>query len=126
MLHDDMIHGGWAGNRSRACKRIERETPILPRAIAGSVLEEASAWLGEQLPTSWIAELEARANTVYPANQRFRRRIRGGGNSGRDWLWAFTRHWLAALLKRRRPELFIRLPHRYCVGQAPNQNRRFV
>jgi hypothetical protein len=76
----------------------------------------ASVWLGEPLPRRWIRELVARANTVYAHNQRFHRRIRGNGSTGRDYLWMFTRHWLAALLSEHRPHLHARLPRSYNAG----------
>jgi len=96
--------------------RIELDTPIVPSAIAAAVLEEAGVWLGQPLPRRWIRELTAYANTVYAHNPSFRRRVRGQANSGRDYLWAFTRHWLAGLMWERRPQLHARLPNTYCVG----------
>lgn len=96
--------------------RLESDTPIIPRAIAEAVLEEASVWLGEPLPRRWVRELTADANTVYAHSERFRRKLRGHGNSGRDWLWVFTRHWLCALLYERRPHLHRRLPQSYNTG----------
>lgn len=99
--------------------QIERDTPILPQVIARSVCEEVTVWLGSPLPTQWVSELGGRADTIYAHNERFRRRIRGDGNRGRDYLRMFMRHWLAALLKQRRPDLFARLPASYCVGADP-------
>jgi len=96
--------------------RIELDTPIVPRAIAAAVVEEAGVWLGQPLPRRWVRELTAYANTVYAHNPRFRRKVRGAGNRGRDYLWAFTRHWLAGLMWERRPQLRARLPNTYCVG----------
>jgi hypothetical protein len=100
----------------RHTPRIEFDTPIVPGAVAAAVLEEASCWLGEPLPRRWIRELTARANTVYACNARFHRRIATRDNTGRDRLWAFTRHWLTALIARRRPHLHARLPGSYSVG----------
>ena len=97
--------------------QIERDTPILPDFIARCVHEDASAWLNEPLPRRWIRELAARANTVYPHHERFRRKIRGRGNRGRDYLWMFMRHWLAALLDEHRPHLYARLPASYANGE---------
>ena len=96
--------------------RIELDTPIVPRAIAAAVVEEAGVWLGQPLPRRWIRELTAYANTVYAHNPRFRRRVCGQGTAGRDYLWAFTRHWLSGLMWERRPQLHARLPNTYCVG----------
>lgn len=107
----------------KSIPRIESDTPIVPSAIARAVWEEASLWLDELLPRSWIRELVARANTVYAHNARFRRIIRGLGDRGRDSLWAFTRHWLAGLLWEHRRHLHARLPASYNVGQPLPQNQ---
>lgn len=121
MLHDDMIHGAFAPPpsprpRRRSESRIERDTPILPHVVAEAVWEEASTWLGARLPRAWIGELATRAETVYARNARFRRRLRSGGSEGRDWLWAFTRHWLAALLHEHKPHLHDQLPASFSNG----------
>src|SRR6266567_4168166 len=96
--------------------QIESDTPIVPRAIMEAVCEEAGIWLGQPLPRRWIRELAARANAVYAHNPRFRRKVRARGNSGRDYLWAFTRHWLSGLMWERRPQLHARMPNSYSVG----------
>ena len=102
--------------RLPSAPRIESDTPIVPRAVMEAVCEEASVWLGHPLPRHWVRELTAYANTVYAHNPRFRRKVRAPGNRGRDYLWAFTRHWLAGLMWERRPQLHARLPNTYCVG----------
>ena len=96
--------------------RIESDTPIVPRAVMEAVCEEAGVWLGQPLPRRWIRELTAHANTVYAHNSRFRRNVRAKGNLGRDYLWTFTRHWLAGLMGERRPHLRARLPGSYSIG----------
>jgi hypothetical protein len=83
----------------------------------GPVWEEASAWLQEELPASWVGQLTERANAIYACNPRFRSLIRRSGDAGRDWLWAFTRHWMAGLLSKHRRELYSRLPNSYSVGR---------
>ena len=104
--------------------RIERETPLVPAAVAAAVCEEAGVWLDEPLPLWWRRVLVVRANAIYARNSNFRRKIRGRGTRGRDWLWAFTRHWLAALMLKHRPDLHERLPGAYTVGQPlPQKNR---
>ena len=113
MIIDDMIHGGFAPDRAR---RIEQETPVVPRAIAEAVCEEAGAWLQQPLPRRWVRELIAHANTVYDHDARFRRKVSAKGDAGRDWLWMFMRHWFGALLKNRRPQLFDRLPASFSIG----------
>ena len=97
--------------------RIEDDTPIVPRAVAEQVCEEASLWLGEPFPHEWVAELAERANVVYQHNARFRQLLRKPGNAGNKWLAAFMRHWLSALLASRRPDLHQRLPGSYAAGQ---------
>ena len=102
----------------RRCRQlwIERDTPIIPDAVAGAVWRGASAWLDVKLPREWIRRLAVRADVIYFHNPRFRRKIRGSGNTGRDWLWTFTRHWLAAMILRRSPQLYARLPASYSIG----------
>ena len=96
--------------RRQRRRRIEDDTPILPWLVAWCVWDDAAIGLGQPLPRRWIRELAARANTVYAHNQRFRRMIRRPGDSGRDYLWMFMRHWLAALIHERRHHLFAELP----------------
>jgi hypothetical protein len=83
----------------------------------GAVWEEASARLQEELPASSVGQLTERANAIYACNPRFRSLIRRSGDAGRDWLWAFTRHWMAGLLSKHRRELYSRLPNSYSVGR---------
>jgi hypothetical protein len=42
--------------------------------------------------------------------------MRGRGNAPRDWLYAFMRHWLAALLDLERPDLYQCLPEDFNLG----------
>ncbi len=102
----------------RRCRRlwIARDTPILPGMLAGAVWAEASTWLGVELPREWIRRLAVRADVIYFHNPRFRRGVRRHGNAGRDYLLAFMRHWLAAMIRRRDHELFTRLPASFCTG----------
>src|SRR6266700_7110198 len=44
---------------------IETQTPIVPRAVAEAVLEEASVWLDEPLPRAWIPALARRADAIF-------------------------------------------------------------
>jgi hypothetical protein len=97
--------------------RIEDDTPVVPRAAAELVCEEASRWLGEPFPRQWVAELADRANLVYQHNARFRQLLRRRGDIGRDLLSAFMRHWLHGLLASRRPDLCQRLPGPYAAGR---------
>src|SRR5258706_8143733 len=103
-------------HRNRARFTIQREAPLVPRAVAEAVREEASVWLKEELPRSWIAQLARKADAIAARNASFRRRIFGSGDSGREWLWAFMRHWLSALILKHAPKLHRRLPSSFSVG----------
>jgi hypothetical protein len=100
--------------------RIEHDTPLVPRAVAEGVWEEASVLVKASLPRSWMVQLTERAETVYEHNRRFRSLIRARGNHGREWLWSFMRHWLAALIQAHRPDLKRRLPAAYPMARAIN------
>lgn len=115
MIAEEMIHGVFTA-RPRRRRRIEQDTPIVPEAVATAVWEEACVWLDEELPRAWIRRLAVRANTTYTRNEPFRRMIRRSGDAGRDWLWAFTRHWLAAMIWKQRRHLHARLPASYNTG----------
>lgn len=86
---------------------IGSTTAIVPRAVAEAVLEEASVWLKTPLPQSWINELCDRAEAMYLRNPQFRRGVRQAGHRGRDYLWAFTRHWIAAKIRKWNPSVFL-------------------
>ena len=95
---------------------IERDTPLLPHIIADSVIGELEKHLDQDLPERDSLErlLCIRAAGCYGANQHFRRLVRGAGNSGRDYLYCFMRHWLSGLLleqgsgwRQRIPESFM-------------------
>ena len=100
---------------------IHDETGIVPSAVAQAACEEAGRWLGVPLPREWITELAEHAEVVYQHNPRFRRLLRRPANAGRDWLQAFTRHWLRAMLASRRPNLLARLPPSYAIGRNPTE-----
>jgi len=114
MIEDELIHGARAVRSFPS--PIESQTPIVPRAVAEAVWEEASVWLDEPLPRAWIPALARRADAIFKHNRRFRQLILQEGNAGRDWLWAFTRHWLAGLVWRHRRPLHARLPDSYNIG----------
>jgi hypothetical protein len=105
------------GPARRRVFRIEDDTPIVPRAAAEYVWEEASLWLREPFAPHWKGELVERANLAYQHNPRFRGLLRKPGIAGREWLIAFMRHWIFALLASRRPHLKDRLPRSYASGQ---------
>ena len=81
MITEDMIHGPIARPPRR---RIQNDTPIVPRAVAEAVWEEACVWLGEELPREWVRRLAVRADVTYTRNVSFRRHLQRSGDSGRD------------------------------------------
>lgn len=76
-------------------KSIYEETVLIPKIIADCIGDEAQAIAKKELPglTNYLVE---RAETIYKNNARFRRQIRG--ESGRDCLYMFMRHWAAGWL----------------------------
>jgi hypothetical protein len=49
-------------------RRIELDTPIIPRAVAEAVWEETCVHLNTTLPRRWIMELTNRAEEIYDHN----------------------------------------------------------
>ena len=96
---------------------LQRETPMAPAAVAHGVCEEVGVYLAAPVPANWAELLVEKTALVSTHNPRFRRLLRQPGDRGRDRLWAFMRHWLAALLKQQRPACFARLPEDYCRGR---------
>lgn len=92
---------------------------VVPLVVARQVVAEAAQWLGEPLPEEYVQELLFRAEGCFEHALSFRRRLLRSGDEGRDRLYAFMRHWLAACLKRERPDLFHLLPDRYAWGAEP-------
>ena len=111
-----------SGNHSSLVLRVqrpqlERRTPIVPSAVARQVVEEASRWLGQPLPARYAAGLAQRARRIYAHSPSFRRKLDQLGDAGRNTLYVFMRHWLAARLHEERPALYRRLPAEYSIGQ---------
>lgn len=117
---------------------IESDTPILPYVVATTVLEEARGYLSEKGKDDLAAklyrherkiatQLAARAEEVYAANERFRKSIlseANGGNAGRDQLYVWMRHWLAAYLKENEPAAYAVLPKDFGNGvPAPGSDK---
>lgn len=105
---------------SRRCRRpqLETATPLAALAVARQVVEEASLWLGVPLPGRYAAGLAHRARRVYAHSAPFRRRMSGRQDGGRERLYMFMRHWLAARLRLERSDLFQKLPASYRTGSA--------
>lgn len=102
-------------HRPRA-PQLERETSLVPIAAARTVVEEASLWLGVTLPDRYATWLAHRARRVYVHCPTFRAGLRRPGDAGRDRLYLFLRHWLAARLYTERFDLYVRLPRDYAAG----------
>jgi len=112
--------------RSRRARRpqLEKATPIIALAIARQVVEEASLWLGVALPSRYAAGLAHRARRVFAHSELYRPRFAAAGDAGRDRLYVFMRHWLAARLDAEQPRLFRLLPPGFAAGEpAPERPR---
>ena len=96
--------------------QLEHRTPLVAIAAAWQVIEETSLWLGAPLPTRYAHGLAHRACRVFAHSASFREKLCRPGNAGRDLLYVFMRHWLAARLQAERPHLFGRLPSEFRVG----------
>jgi hypothetical protein len=96
---------------------------LIPHAAAVQILEELQELAESTVPEQarLVDQLVQQAEETAAANESFRRKLRG--KLGREWLYAFMRHWLAAELKRSQPAIFNRLPPRYAVG-VPMTDRR--
>lgn len=107
---------------------IEKDTPIMPAVIAGCVLDELQGFLHErgqaQIPQAKVDEFEVylvgKQADLYQHNPSWRKKMRARGNKGRDTLYAFMRHWLAAEVGRHLPVVYRgieRAAPRWCVGE---------
>lgn len=96
--------------------QLEARTPLAALAIARQVVEEATLFLGEPLPSRYAAGLAHRARRIYAHSAPFRQRMRNREDGGRERLYVFMRHWLAARLHAERFDLFQQLPASYRTG----------
>jgi len=112
----------------KAVRNIEDETPIMPLAVADSVIDEVIGHLDEHgLPEeaerlynrrdALARMLEKKANTVYRYNERWRKQIKASGNKGLDHLYTFMRHWLTADLRENQYAAFRTLPDSFAMGE---------
>ena len=97
--------------------QLETDTPIVALAIARQVVEEASLFLSVPLPSRYAAGLAHRARRVFAHSALYRPRFAAAGDAGRDRLYVFMRHWLAARLHAERPALYARLPAGFSSGE---------
>jgi hypothetical protein len=95
---------------------IESDTPIVPFIVAECVAYEAARLTKTDSPLAFVQFLAERAESIYAANPQFRKLINARGDSGRDTLYMFMRHWISAELKRTKPREFSRLPESFCLG----------
>ena len=107
----------WKGCLATLQPGMERETMLNPLWVAESVVQEAVVYVDEPFPEIYATWLAEKAEHCYIYNKWFRRQIRGSGNSGRSWLFAFMRHWLAGILFWERPDLFSRFPYSWVNGE---------
>lgn len=89
---------------------------LVPIAAAREIVDEVSRWLGVQLPARYAAGLAFRAHRCFAHSPSFREKVMRPGDAGRDKLWMFLRHWLAARLHAEHYELYRRLPPDYACG----------
>jgi hypothetical protein len=105
-------------------KTIEEETVLLPIVAADAVIHELALYLhgkGIELKASddLANKLADRAEHCYAKNPNFRRRLRSQadqGRAGRDWLYAFMRHWLSAEFPHG-SEIERNLPYNFRIGR---------
>jgi hypothetical protein len=107
----------WPAFRATLRPGLERDTLLMPWAIAESVCGEASRFLGVEIPARYAAWIEARAELAYAKPGHFRKLMRGRGNAPRDWLRVYMRHWLAGLLGTERPDFYECLPDTFALGR---------
>ena len=96
--------------------QLERDTLLMPDAIAESVVQEVERYLNARLPEGFADRLAARAHHLYPRHRHFRQTLQRPGNNGRQNLFMFMRHWTCGWLKRERSPLFKKLPWSYGQG----------
>jgi hypothetical protein len=96
---------------------LERDTLLMPDAIAASVVQEAERFLKADLPAGFAKRLAAKAHHLYPRHKHFHKGMNRPGNRGRENLYMFMRHWTAGWLKRERNPLHKKLPYSFGMGQ---------
>ena len=88
--------------------QVEEKTALCFDIIADGVFGEG--WIiaknnGVNIPEEErelsIRILKRRMATCMQADEKFKRKIHGKGNTGRDWSYTFMRHWLTGRLHRK-------------------------
>ena len=96
---------------------LERDTLLMPDAIAESVVQEAERFLNADLPADFAERLAAKAHRLYPRHKHFHKVLNGPGTRGRDSLSMYMRHWTSGWLRRERPALHKKLPQEFALGK---------
>jgi hypothetical protein len=96
---------------------LERDTLLMPEAMAESVVQEVERFLKADLPANFAERLAAKAHYLYPRHRHFHKGLNRPGNRGRENLLMFMRHWTAGWLKRERNPLYKKLPESFGMGQ---------
>ena len=104
--------------------QLERDTPLVAIAAARQIVEEVSLGLGIFLGGRYATRLAHRAKLTYAHSPSFREKLRRPGDAGREQLYLFMRHCLAARFHAERPELYSALPREFALGEplAPLSN----
>jgi hypothetical protein len=81
---------------------IERDTPIIPEAVARRILTDVDAAAGTFFSDEAIRDNEyvlcRMAQNAYLKSKAFRKSIRAGDSAGRDFLYRRMRQWLAGYI----------------------------
>ncbi len=96
--------------------QLERDTSLTPEWVAESVVQEVERFLNATVPAGFTERLAAKAYYCYDHHRQFHKLLNESGNRGRDALFMFMRHWMAAWLKRERSALYKKLPWSYGQG----------
>lgn len=78
---------------------IQDDTALLPYVVADNVIREAVAHCSIAGTRELADKLANDADRIYQRNDHFAKRMRG--KDGREYLYAFMRHWLSADLGKR-------------------------
>lgn len=81
-------------------RTIEDDTPIMPDVIAEGTVEKVERTYKIRLGRAYVDRLVKRQATLYATSAPWRRKMNAAGNRGRDTLYAFMLHWLAADMKQ--------------------------
>ena len=96
---------------------LERDTLLMPDAVAESVVQETERFLQAELPANFAERLAAKAHHLYPRHKHFHKMLNRPANLGRNNLYVYMRHWTAGWLKRERYALYKKLPWSFALGR---------